>query len=76
MFSIAKDLGCHGLQHKSEEAAFPKSTNYYYRYFVDSGNTVPLLVFRWLMTPGSMRSEITQDGCLKSSKNPKSTNYR
>jgi hypothetical protein len=47
-----------------------------YRYFVDMGNTAPLLVFRWLMTPGSMRSETTQDGYAKSSKNPESTNYR
>src|SRR6266566_88813 len=47
-----------------------------YRYFVDSGNTVSLLVFRWPMTPVSIRSEITQDDCLGLSKIPESTNYR
>ncbi len=46
------------------------------RYFVDSGNTVSLLVFRWPMTPVSIRSEITQDDCLGLSKIPESTNYR
>ncbi len=40
--------------------------NYYrmaYRYFVDSGSTVCLLVVRWLMTPDLIVSEETQSAC-------------